>query len=306
MPIAPSDSIINTLPLRLSLAGRSAARSAAVALRETHASLSGLLRHEHASLTRVQNLSSVPAGVPLFSTLFNYRHDPNRVSSSDQVELLPGVRLLRGEERTNYPLSLSVDDLGAGFNLTAQAVAQIGSQRACRFMLTVVASLTQALEEGASTDLRLLQVLPSYEKDTVFGWSSSQAWTSEPRTLVELFELQVRQAPEAVAVVSGDRILSYRQLDERAERLAQRLMARGVGVECVVGLWADRSVEMLIGVLGILKAGGAYLPLDPGVSGGAPGADARGCAADAAVEQRGGTGRGVGPGHCAAEHRGGG
>jgi len=250
---------INTLPLCLSVAGR----SAVTALRETHAHLSELLLHEHASLAEVQALSAVPSGVPLFSTLFNFRHDPKQISASGQVELLPGVQLLRGEERTNYPLGLSVDDLGTGFNLTAQAVAQIGAQRTCQFVLAAVESLTRALEEGADTDVRLLHVLPACEVDTVREWSGSLTAAPAPRTFIEMFESRVSQSPDAVALVAGTHTLSYRTLDERANAVARQLIQHGVGVERVVGIWADRSLQMLIGVLGILKAGAAYLPLDP-------------------------------------------
>ncbi|HSF38816.1 MAG TPA: non-ribosomal peptide synthase/polyketide synthase [Thermoanaerobaculia bacterium] len=78
------------------------------------------------------------------------------------------------------------------------------------------------------------------------------------------FEAQARQSPKAVAVVSRERSLSYAELDRRAERLARRLRGLGVGPEVRVGLCAERSPEMVAGLLGILKAGGAYVPLDPG------------------------------------------
>jgi amino acid adenylation domain-containing protein len=145
---------INTLPLRVSLAGR----SVGAALREAHARLGELLRHEHASLAMAQSCSGLPAGVPLFSALFNYRHDPNHVSVTATPQLLPGVQLLRAEERTNYPLSLCVDDLGAGFGLTAQAAAVIGSQRTCRLMLSAVTAVTAALQGAPDTDVQSLEL----------------------------------------------------------------------------------------------------------------------------------------------------
>ncbi|MFI9362249.1 amino acid adenylation domain-containing protein [Kitasatospora sp. NPDC053057] len=81
--------------------------------------------------------------------------------------------------------------------------------------------------------------------------------------LHELFEAQVERTPDDIAVVSESARLSYRELDARAEALARQLRARGVGPERAVGICLERSVEMVVGLLGILKAGGAYLPLDP-------------------------------------------
>jgi amino acid adenylation domain-containing protein len=79
----------------------------------------------------------------------------------------------------------------------------------------------------------------------------------------ELLERQAERTPEAWAVISGDERLTYRELHERANRLARVLVARGVGPEVRVGICLGRSPEMLVGILGILKAGGAYVPMDP-------------------------------------------
>ena len=77
------------------------------------------------------------------------------------------------------------------------------------------------------------------------------------------FERQAAATPDATALVFEDHTLTYRELDDRANRLAHHLQARGVGPEALVGLCVERSLEMVIGILAILKAGGAYLPLDP-------------------------------------------
>jgi len=85
----------------------------------------------------------------------------------------------------------------------------------------------------------------------------------DDRCIHELFEEQVERTPESVAVAYEKQELSYRKLNERSNQLAHYLRKRGVGPEVLVGICLERSVEMVIGLLGILKAGGAYVPLDP-------------------------------------------
>ena len=79
----------------------------------------------------------------------------------------------------------------------------------------------------------------------------------------QLFEEQVERTPDATAVVFEDQQLTYRELNKRANQLAHYLRKQGVGPEELVGICMERSLEMIIGLLGILKAGGAYVPLDP-------------------------------------------
>ena len=82
-------------------------------------------------------------------------------------------------------------------------------------------------------------------------------------TIPQIFQAQVERCPGAVAVVFGDEQLTYRELNERANRLADQLQAHGVRPEVLVGICVRRSTELIVGLLGILKAGGAYVPLDP-------------------------------------------
>ncbi|MGC1783763.1 MAG: condensation domain-containing protein, partial [Acidobacteriaceae bacterium] len=129
---------INTLPIRIRIGEDGAEASA----RHTHARLAELLRHEHASLALAQRCSAVPAPAPLFSALLNYRHTPAPAETSSAWD---GIRMLRGEERTNYPLTFSVDDLGDGFTLIAQVHASIQAMRVCQFMHTALQALATAL-----------------------------------------------------------------------------------------------------------------------------------------------------------------
>ena len=252
---------INTLPVRV----RVGAASVAEGVRRMHELLSELLRHEHASLALAQRCSAVVAPAPLFSALLNYRHSPAQADvSGEAAPAWEGVETLHSEERTNYPLILSVDDFGEGFQLTAQTQRPLDPNRVCAFMRVALERLVDALETAPDTATRAIDVLPEAERrQMLIEWNDTAADYPQDRLLHELFEEQVARAPEAVAAVFEDVHLTYAELNTRANQLAHYLRERGVGPDAIVGICVERSLEMVIGILGILKAGGAYLPLDP-------------------------------------------
>ena len=109
-----------------------------------------------------------------------------------------------------------------------------------------------------------MQVLEAAEREQVVtGWNDT-ARDVPAVTLPELFGVQAGRSPDAVAVVCGEAVLTYRELDERAARLARVLVSRGAGPESVVAVVMDRSAELVMALLAVLKAGAAYLPVDPG------------------------------------------
>jgi amino acid adenylation domain-containing protein len=100
-------------------------------------------------------------------------------------------------------------------------------------------------------------------RQIVQEWNHTEAQYPQGRQLQELIEQQVERSPEALAVMYEGQRLSYRELNQRANQLGWYLREQGVGPEVLVGICVERSMEMVVGLLGILKAGGAYLPLDP-------------------------------------------
>ena len=123
----------------------------------------------------------------------------------------------------------------------------------------------EALESAPSTPIRSLDVLPEAERRLVVEtWNATEAEYASEQCVHELFEAQVERTPEAVAVVLGEETLTYGQLNGRANRLAHHLRSLGVRPDSRVGICVERSLEMVVGLLGVLKAGGAYVPLDPG------------------------------------------
>ena len=248
---------INTLPVRIDVDRASVQQT----LERTHRTLTALLRHEHASLVLAQRCSSVAAGAPLFTSMLNYRYIGQ--TGTDTVPSWEGMTVLGGTERTNFPVTLSVDDLGSGFALDSQVDGQIGAQRVIDGMLQALSVITTRLAARDATPLCALQWLPAAEENRLASWGLREHHPLPAQSIHRLFEEQVARHPDAVALTMEDVSLTYRVLNERANRLAHRLMQKGVRAETRVGIAVERSVEMIVGLLAILKAGGAYVPLDP-------------------------------------------
>ena len=254
---------MNTLPVRV----RVGADGAEASVRGMHRQLAALLRHEHASLGLAQRCSGVEAPAPLFTSFLNYRHNAGveQVRSLLAREALEGMRRLRVEDRSNYPVGLDVNDSGDGLQLSAQAPRWVGAARVCALMHRALEALVEALEAAPERAVATLDVLPAAERHRVVeAWNATEAEFPRDACMHELFEAQAARAPGAVAVVCGGTELTYAELNERANRLAHHLRARGVGPDARVAVCVERSPEMVVGVLGVLKAGGAYVPLDPG------------------------------------------
>ena len=164
--------------------------------------------------------------------------------------------------------------------------------------------LLQNIVEHPDAAISQLSLLSEEERaQQLVEWNET---VSYPRrlTLHELFEAQAAATPEAIALVYEAEQLSYRELNERANQLGHYLRELGVGPETLVGLCFERSMEMVVALLGVLKAGGAYLPLDPQYPAERLAFMVAGCGHRAAVDAnaasggRAGMGRGADARHC--------
>ncbi|SEI21614.1 amino acid adenylation domain-containing protein [Pseudomonas asplenii] len=251
---------INSLPLRVDIDDT----PVRAGVKATHARLTALLGHEHASLALAQRCSGVAASLPLFSAMLNYRHSDAGVFDNTTRGAWMGIETLASEERTNYPLTLNVDDLGEGFSMTAMTLARVGAQRVCDFMLTALNGLVEALEQAPRQALKGLPVLTAQERQQVLvAFNATEVAYDLEQTLHGLFEARVRQTPQALALQAGTQRLSYDALNRRANQLAHYLREQGVGPDKRVAICVERGLEMVVGLLAILKAGGTYVPLDP-------------------------------------------
>ncbi|OUM08507.1 non-ribosomal peptide synthetase [Pseudomonas syringae] len=252
---------INTLPLRIDLADQTA-RDAVL---QTHQRLTGLLAHEHASLALAQRCSALPAGAPLFSALLNYRHSSVPQGHDHAADKAwQGIELLQTGERSSYPLTLSVDDLGEAFNLTALTSTGIDAQRVCAYLACAVENLVSALEQAPLTPVQALHILPATERSELLeGFNAHKAGPESTLTIQQRIEQHALNQPDAVAAQVGDQQLTYAELNRHANALAHHLIGLGVSPDDRVAVVARRGLETLTGLLAVLKAGASYVPVDP-------------------------------------------
>jgi amino acid adenylation domain-containing protein len=219
-------------------------------------------RFAYSPLLDVQGWSDVPRGMPLFECIFGFENYPvERLAGEQESSLQIGdVRFI---EETNYLLNLMVWE--------SPCVLLKIFYDASRFdaaVITRMMSNLQALLERFATHLgervSNLPLLSEGERTRLLSDLNRTEREYPPDVSIQsLFEAQARITPDATALMSGSEQLSFSELNERANRLAHHLRSLGVGPEALVGICIERSINMVVGLLGILKAGGAYLPLDP-------------------------------------------
>ncbi|WP_431262152.1 amino acid adenylation domain-containing protein [Roseateles chitinivorans] len=252
---------INTLPVRIA----TGTVSVEEAVRACYAQLTALLVHEQASLGLAQRCSGVKAPMPLFTTLLNYRHiqDAEGAAAGGQGSGLAGVVTYAHEERINYPIGVAVNDLGGAYSVSMQCDG-VDPEGVARMFVRSVEVLVDALQREPGQALTSLDPLPLLEQHRLLNDFNATAVAYDDGALLhEQFEAQVRAQPQALAVRDDVQALSYGELNERANRVAHRLLALGVRPDDRVALCVSRGVGMVVGLLGILKSGACYVPLDP-------------------------------------------
>ncbi|WP_410897088.1 amino acid adenylation domain-containing protein [Pseudomonas guariconensis] len=199
---------------------------------------------------------------PLFQVMFNHQ-----VAGAGQGMALPclDVQPVQRDERSaQFDLSLDTVETATGLvaSLTyaTDLFDRVSAERLLRhwqnLLYGVVANPVERVQALPLCDASELQQLVHGFNDTFVDYPSGTCVHS-------LIEAQAQKTPDAVALVFGERQLSYRELDQQANQLAHQLIELGVGPDVLVGICVERSIEMVLGLLAVLKAGGAYVPLDP-------------------------------------------
>ncbi|EHK54745.1 condensation domain-containing protein, partial [Allomesorhizobium alhagi] len=251
---------VNTLALRLDLSGEP---SVSELLERTRRTALAAQEHQDLPFEQLVEIVKPPRALdhtPLFQVMLAWQN--NTVGSLD----LPGLRVEAAEEgfdQVKFDLELNLgehgDQIAGTFGYATALFDQATIERQRGYLL----ALLRAMVADAGQPVSRIELLPSAERTHLLEElnRTDAAYPSE-RCIHELFEAQVRQAPEAVAVVHDDERLSYGELNARANRLAHHLIGLGIRPGDRIATVLDRSVALVVAQLAILKAGGVYVPID--------------------------------------------
>ncbi|MFB1485397.1 condensation domain-containing protein, partial [Corallococcus sp. RDP092CA] len=252
---------VNTLVLRAQVNGEQSFRALLDQVRETV-----LDAYEHQEVPFEKLVEALQperslSHTPLFQTLLTLQNVPMEEAR------LPGLVLkpmdIEGHT-SKFDVSLYFTETPQGLRGMVEYSTDLFNARTAQRMvehLRVV--LEGAVARPGEAVGRLPLLTPAERQRALVTWNQTQGEYERDATIPRLFEAQAKRTPNAVAVVSGKQRLTYREVEGRANQLAQRLRKLGVGPESRVGVCVERTADVVVGTLGILKAGGAYVPLDP-------------------------------------------
>ncbi len=198
---------------------------------------------------------------PIFQVLFALQNVPDRHLELSGVKL----NIMEMEEtKTKFDLELYLSEKAEGLKCTFMYNTDLFNASTIERMAGHYQIVLESIVADIDQKLSDLPLLTKAEQNQILvEWNKTKIDYPEDKCVHELFEEQAEKIPDAIAVFFKDQKLTYKELNSRANQLARYLRTRGVGPGVMVGLYIERSMEMVVGLLAIIKAGGIYIPLDP-------------------------------------------
>ena len=252
---------INTLVFRGNINGKETFRELLSRVRQV-----ALEAYEHQDLPFEKLVEELQpdrdlSHTPVFQVLFQLRNLPTSTLTAGEIALKE-VKFERGIAA--FDLTLDIVETSQGLVCSFEYNADLFEAATIERMAGHFQVLLSGIAANPEQPVYQLPLLTEPEKHQLLvEWNDTATEYPQDKCVHQLFEEQVERTPDAVAVVFESEQLTYRQLNSRANQLAHYLRDLGVGPEVLVGICVERSLEMIVGLLGILKAGGAYVPLDP-------------------------------------------
>jgi amino acid adenylation domain-containing protein len=212
-----------------------------------------------AHLINELNLLRDASHTPLVSVVFNL-DKPSELPKLFELEV---EWFSQPRQFTAFDISINLTDMGEELVLDYDYNTDLFDAATIERFAGHFQVLLEAIVSHPTQTPSQLPLLTKAELQQLLAWNKTETNYPKNLTIVDLFQAQVEKTPENIAVIFENQQLSYQELNTKANQLAHYLTTLGVRVETLVGICVERSLEMVIGLLGILKAGGAYVPLDP-------------------------------------------
>ncbi|MEC1453457.1 amino acid adenylation domain-containing protein, partial [Bacillus haynesii] len=207
------------------------------------------------------NIKRDMARNPLFDTMLVYHNTEVKPFAAEGLRSRL-VEIKRGISK--FDITVTASEAAAGLRLEVEYSTTLFNKERMERLSEHLISLLEQAADHPDVAINQIDVLTKDERHRVlYDFNRTDGMFCKEKTIPELFEEQVEKMPDHPAVVFGDETISYRELNEKANSLAFTLRQKGVGPDVVAGILTERSIEMIVGIMGILKAGGAYLPIDP-------------------------------------------
>jgi amino acid adenylation domain-containing protein len=252
---------VNTIVLRTSLDSDPTLREILCRTRETAL---GAYAHQDLPFERIiEQLQPArdPSRSPLFQVMFIFQQAGR---GEEEIRGLTWSRVEVDVTSAKFDLTLSVLDSPTGVRGVIEYNPDLFNRDRIRRMTRHFKMVLEAMLENPNQRFSTLVLLNHNERKRVLGkWNATQEKYPPGQNLTKLFEAQAELTPERVAFIEEDRLLTYGELNRRANRLARRLRRSGCGEGAPVAICARRSLDMMVGILAVVKAGGLYLPIDP-------------------------------------------
>ncbi|GAA1959374.1 amino acid adenylation domain-containing protein [Amycolatopsis minnesotensis] len=248
--------LANTVPARIRFDPREPLRAMLTRLQHE---LSELLVHQYLGLTEIQQVAGTRELFDTAAVLENYPTDPAALAGPAPGITVSGVT---GRDGAHYPLALMVMP-GEELLLRVDHKPELFDRAAAEAITRRLKNFFEAVVSDVDSPVGVVDLLPDADRETVLVAWNDTGRDLPARSIVELFEATADRGPDATALVGDGFSLTFGELDERANRLAHRLIGLGVRRDEPVCLCAERGVGFVVSALAVLKAGGAYVPLDP-------------------------------------------
>jgi len=257
---------VNTLVMRTDLSGEPSFRELLGRVREVAL---GAYAHQDLPFEKLVEAISPERDTsrnPLFQVSFQLSNVSNSVEDApgEAEELADESQLEVEESAAKFDLGVNFWESERGLRVQVDYSTDLFDDATTARMMKHFERLLEGIVADPNRRVSQLHLLtPEEQQRILVEWNDTETDYARHSCLHELFEAQVERTPDAVAVSFAGGQLTYAELNEQANQVARRLLTLGVCAEVSVGICMERSVEMVVGMLGILKAGGAYVPLDP-------------------------------------------